>query len=214
MLRVEETQQAVEFSAALIAKFDDVKSRYPQGKQKSALLPILHLTQAEFGWLSSAAMDKVAEYLGILPIEVYEVATFYTMYFLRPQGKYVLEVCRTGPCCLVGAEKIMDHIEQRLGVKEGEVTPDGLFSWRGVECLAACGFGPVLQIGPEYTFYENLTPESVDKLIADLKSGRDNQQSFQRVNPVATVDNKASEQEYNNTILPPTDPTQRSAEEI
>lgn len=169
MLRVEETQSPVEFSPELISKFDDVKSRYPAGKQKSALLPILHLVQAEFGWLSAAAMDKVAGYLQIQDIEVYEVATFYSMYFLNPKGKYVLEVCRTGPCCLVGAEKIMDYLEEKLGVKEGEVTADGLFSWRGVECLAACGFGPVLQIGPEYTFYENLTKDSVDKLIKDLK---------------------------------------------
>ena len=168
MLKVEDTQVPVDFSPELISKFDDIVSRYPQGKQKSGLLPILHLVQAEFGWVSVPAMDKVAAYLNILPIEVYEVASFYTMYFLRPQGKYVLEVCRTSGCCLVGAEKIMDHIEQKLGVKEGEVTADGLFSWRGVECLAACGFGPVLQIGPEYTFYENLTNESVDKLIGDL----------------------------------------------
>ncbi|NHA05378.1 NAD(P)H-dependent oxidoreductase subunit E [Mucilaginibacter sp. HC2] len=168
MLKVEDTQVPVDFSPELISKFDDIVSRYPQGKQKSGLLPILHLVQAEFGWVSVPAMDKVAAYLDILPIEVYEVASFYTMYFLRPQGKYVLEVCRTSGCCLVGAEKIMDHIEQKLGVKEGEVTADGLFSWRGVECLAACGFGPVLQIGPEYTFYENLTNDSVDKLIGDL----------------------------------------------
>jgi NADH-quinone oxidoreductase subunit E len=169
MLRVEDTiQTPVEFSAALIAKFDDVVSRYPEGKQKAGLLPILHLVQAEFGWISAPAMDKVAEYLGIQHVEVYEVATFYSMYLMRPQGKYLLEVCRTGPCCLNGAEKLMDYIEQKLGVKEGEVTADGLFSWRGVECLAACGFAPVLQIGPEYTFYENLTPEKVDKLVADL----------------------------------------------
>lgn len=170
MLKVEDTQVPVDFSPELISKFDDIVSRYPQGKQKSGLLPILHLVQAEFGWTSVPAMDKVAAYLEILPIEVYEVASFYSMYFLRPQGKYVLEVCRTSGCCLVGAEKIMDHIEQKLGVKEGEVTADGLFSWRGVECLAACGFGPVLQIGPEYTFYENLTNDSVDKLIGDLKA--------------------------------------------
>ncbi|WP_026902758.1 complex I 24 kDa subunit family protein [Pedobacter glucosidilyticus] len=168
MLRVEEVQ-AVEFSSALISKFDEIVSRYPEGRSKSALLPILHEVQAVYGWLSSAAMDKVAEYLNIQPIEVYEVATFYTMFFLKPQGKYVLEVCRTGPCCLVGAEKIMDYIGEKLGVKEGEVTADGLFSYRGVECLAACGYAPVLQIGPEYTFYENLTPESVDQLIEDLK---------------------------------------------
>ena len=176
MLRVEDTipNTPVEFSPELLKQFADVVSRYPEGKQKSALLPILHLVQAEFGWVSPAAMDKVAEYLKIQSIEVYEVASFYTMYFLRPQGKYVLEVCRTGPCCLVGAEKIMDHIEQQLGVKEGEVTPDGLFSWRGLECLAACGFAPVLQIGPEYTFYEKLTNESVDQLITDLKAKANN----------------------------------------
>jgi NADH-quinone oxidoreductase subunit E len=174
MLKVEDTGVPVTFSPELIKKFDEIVSRYPKGKQKSGLLPILHLVQAEYGWVSSPAMDKVAEYLDIQPIEVYEVATFYTMYFMQPQGKYVLEVCRTGPCCLVGAEKIMDHIEERLGVKEGEVTPDGLFSWRGVECLAACGYGPVLQIGPEYTFYEKLTNESVDQLIADLKSKANN----------------------------------------
>lgn len=169
MLSVQENFP-VEFSDALLAKFAEVVSRYPAGKQKSALLPILHLVQAEYGWLSTDAMDKVAAFLLIKPIEVYEVATFYTMYFLRPQGKYALEVCRTGPCCLVGAERIMKHIEDRLGVKEGEVTADGLFSWRGVECLAACGYGPVLQIGPEYTFYENLTEESVDQLIDTLRN--------------------------------------------
>ncbi|PST84810.1 NAD(P)H-dependent oxidoreductase subunit E [Pedobacter yulinensis] len=168
MLKVEE-HSPVEFSADLIGRFDEIIARYPGGKQKSALLPILHLVQAELGWLSTTAMDKVAAYLQIRPIEVYEVASFYTMYFLKPQGKFMLEVCRTGPCCLVGAEKILDHLETRLGVKEGEVTPDGLFSFRGVECLAACGYGPVLQIGPEYTFYENLTTESVDQLIEDLK---------------------------------------------
>jgi NADH-quinone oxidoreductase subunit E len=174
MLKVEDTSVPVEFSPELIKQFDDIVSRYPKGKQKSGLLPILHLVQAQFGWVSVPAMDKVAGYLHIQPIEVYEVATFYSMYFMRPQGKYVLEVCRTGPCCLVGAEKIMDHIEQKLGVKEGEVTSDGLFSWRGVECLAACGYGPVLQIGPEYTFYENLTNESVDALIDGLKAKTNN----------------------------------------
>jgi NADH-quinone oxidoreductase subunit E len=169
MLKVEE-QQPVEFSSALIEKFDEIVKRYPVGKQKSALLPILHEAQAELGWLSPASMDKIAAYLNIQDIEVYEVASFYSMYFLRPQGKYVMEVCRTGPCCLVGAEKIIDHLEKSLGVKEGEVTADGLFSWRGVECLAACGYGPVLQIGPEYTFYENLTEQKVDDLINDLRN--------------------------------------------
>jgi NADH-quinone oxidoreductase subunit E len=169
MLKVTETQE-ITFSNELIKQFDEIVTRYPEGKQKSALLPILHLVQAEFGWVSTPAMDKVAAYLHILPIEVYEVATFYTMFFLQPQGKYVLEVCRTGPCSLVGAEKMMQHIEKKLGVKEGEVTKDGLFSWRGVECLAACGMAPVLQIGPDYTYYEHLTTEKVDVLVDELKS--------------------------------------------
>ncbi|WP_333865139.1 NADH-quinone oxidoreductase subunit NuoE family protein [Sphingobacterium sp.] len=170
MLSVKQHNENVTFSPELLTKFGEVVSRYPEGKQKSGLLPILHLVQAEYGWVSADAMDKVAVYLNILPIEVYEVATFYTMFLLQPKGKYVLEICRTGPCCLVGAERIMGHLQQKLGVKEGEVTQDGLFSWRGVECLAACGFGPVLQIGPEYTFYENLTEEKVDELIDNLKA--------------------------------------------
>lgn len=169
MLSVKDNNPIVEFSPELLAKFKEIVARYPEGRQKSALLPILHEVQAVYGWLSPSSMDKVAEYLMIKPIEVYEVATFYTQYHLKPLGKYVLEVCRTGPCCHVGAEKIMQHIENRLGVKEGEVSEDGLFTWKGVECIAACGYGPVLQIGPEYTFYENLTEESVDKLIEDLR---------------------------------------------
>lgn len=169
MLSIHEHKD-IEFSSEMLARFDEIVQRYPAGKQKSALLPVLHLVQAEYGWVSPGMMDRVAGFLDIQPIEVYEVASFYTMYFLQPRGKYVLEVCRTGPCCLVGAEKIMEHIEKRLGVKEGEVTPDGMFSWRGVECLAACGMAPVLQIGPEYTYYEKLTEESVDQLIETLKN--------------------------------------------
>ena len=168
MLNVAQPEEVV-FSPELITKFNEIVARYPEGRQKSALLPILHLVQAEYGWVSAPAMDTVADYLNIKPIEVYEVATFYTMYFLKPLGKHVLEVCRTGPCCLVGAEKIMKYIEHKLGVKEGEVTPDGLFSWRGVECLAACGMAPVLQIGPEYKFHENLTEAKIDELIESLR---------------------------------------------
>ena len=168
MLSISKSEEVI-FTPELLTQFNEIVSRYPEGKSKSALLPILHLVQAELGWVSSEAMDKVAAYLNIQPIEVYEVATFYTMFFLKPQGKYVLEVCRTGPCCLVGAEKIMKYIEEKLQVKEGQVTEDGLFSWRGVECLAACGMAPVLQIGPEYTFYENLTESKIDELVENLK---------------------------------------------
>jgi len=168
MLKISDTEE-INFTPELITKFSEIVARYPEGRQKSALLPVLHLVQAEYGWVSTVAMNKVAEFLDLKDIEVYEVATFYTMFFLKPQGKYVLEVCRTGPCSIVGAEKIMKYIEKKLDVKEGEVTADGLFSWRGVECLAACGMAPVLQIGPEYTYYENLTEGKVDELIDSLR---------------------------------------------
>jgi NADH-quinone oxidoreductase subunit E len=165
MLAVKE----IKFSDEMLKQIDEIIKRYPEGKEKSALLPILHLAQAEFGWCSTEVMDQVASVLNIKPIEVYEVATFYTMFHVKPVGKYVLEVCRTGPCCLVGAEKIIKHLEDKLEIKEGETSADGLFTVKGVECLAACGTGPVLQIGPEYTFYENLTTDSVDQLLDGLR---------------------------------------------
>ena len=163
--------ETIAFKPESLAQVHKIMARYPEGRQKSALIPVLHIAQKEFdGWLAVPVMDYVAELLSITPIEVYEVATFYTMFNMKPVGKYVLEVCRTGPCCLVGAEKIMHYLEQSLGVKEGQTTEDGLFSWRGVECLAACGYGPVLQIGPEYTFYENLNEQKVDELINNLRN--------------------------------------------
>ena len=151
-----------------------ILKRYPEGRQKSALLPLLHLAQEDnAGWLSVDAMDHVASVLDIKPIEVYEVASFYTMFHLKPVGRYVLEVCRTGPCCLVGAEKILEYLQKKLNIKIGETTADGLFTLKTVECLAACGYGPVLQIGPEYYYYENLTEEKVDELIDNLKKQAD-----------------------------------------
>lgn len=149
---------------------DEIVKRYPEGRHKSALLPILHLVQAKEGWLSAAAMDEVAHYLNIQPIEVYEVASFYTMFHLNPVGKYVLEVCRTGPCCLVGAESLLIHLQRKLGIGIGETTQDGLFTIKTVECLASCGTGPVLQIGPEYVYHENLNEEKLDQLIESLRS--------------------------------------------
>ena len=143
-------------------------SHYPEGRQKSALLPILHIAQAEFGgWVSPQVQDKVAEILNIEPIEVYEVATFYTMFNLKPVGKHVLEVCRTGPCMLRGADQLIDHLEDTLGCHVGETSADGMFTLKTVECLAACGMGPMLQIREQY--YENLDPQKVDQLLDDLR---------------------------------------------
>lgn len=148
-----------------ISVIERIKQRYPEGKQKSALLPALHIAQAENnGWLSPEAMDEVAALLDIQPIEVYEVASFYSMFNLKPVGKCVIEVCRTGPCWLVGADGIVKHIEKKLHIKEGETSADGMFTLKTVECLAACGGAPMMQIGQQY--HENLTPEKVDQIMS------------------------------------------------
>ena len=140
--------------------------RYPEGKHKSALLPILHIAQAESdGWLSVPVMDRVAEILNIQPIEVYEVASFYSMFQLHPVGKCLIEVCGTSSCWLRGSNDIVAHIQQRLGIKDGETTPDGKFTLRNVECLGSCGTAPMLQIGEK--FHENLTIEKVDALLEE-----------------------------------------------
>ena len=153
-----------------LKEIEAIKGRYPQGKHKSALLPVLHLAQEEHGWLPIEVMNEVAEVLDIHPIEVYEVATFYSMFHVKPVGKYVLEICRTGPCCLVGAENLIQYLKDKLNVEEGEVTEDGLFTIKPVECLASCGTGPVLQIGPDYLYHENLTEEKIDSLIESLRA--------------------------------------------
>jgi NADH-quinone oxidoreductase subunit E len=143
-------------------------ARYPEGKQKSALLPVLHLAQDEFGgWLSTEILDYVASILKITPIEVYEVATFYSMYNLKPVGKHVFEVCQTGPCMLNGSDEIIDYIKEKLGIRPGETTTDGLFTLKTVECLGACGYAPMMQMGKHYR--EHLTREKVDQIIAESR---------------------------------------------
>lgn len=159
--------QPVKFSDETLERVKKIMARYPEGKQKSALLPILHIAQEELGGhLSVNVMDYVAGLLNIQPIEVYEVATFYTQYYLDKVGKYVIEVCHTGPCAMCGGEDIADYLEKKLNVKTGETTKDGLFTLRRVECLGACGYAPVMQINTE--FYEFLTKEKIDQTIADL----------------------------------------------
>ncbi len=160
---------AIQFSQEKSDKVAEIIARYPEGKQKSALIPLLHLAQEEFGgWLDVPVMDYVASLLSINPIEVYEVATFYTMFNMKPVGKYVLEVCRTGPCMLCGSDQIIDHIKQKLGIKEGETTADGLFTLKPAECLGACGYAPMMQLGKYYK--EHLTIEKVDVLLDELRA--------------------------------------------
>lgn len=167
------TNSKPQFSDATMALVQKIIKRYPEGRQKSALLPILHLAQAEFGgWLSPETMDYVASILDLKPIEVYEVASFYTMYNLRPVGKCLLEVCRTGPCMIRGADDIIEHLEQKLGIKEGETTPDGMFTLKTVECLASCGTAPMMQVGNNYI--ENLTCENLDGILENLRNANQN----------------------------------------
>jgi NADH-quinone oxidoreductase subunit E len=161
------TNGAVRFSDATLEKVQKIVARYPAGKEKSALLPLLHIAQEEFeGYLSVDVMDYVATLLNIQPIEVYEVATFYSQYYLDPVGKNVIEICRTGPCAICGGEAIQSYLEQKLGIKTGETTTDGLFTLKAVECLGACGSAPVMQINTE--FYEFLTKEKIDLILNEL----------------------------------------------
>ena len=165
-MTTETNNPAVTFTPERIAKAQEIIARYPEGKQKSALLPLLHLLQEQEGWTSPEGMDYVARMLDIQPIEVYEVASFYTMYHLNPVGKNVIEYCRTGPCCLMGGEEVYAHLKQRLGVETGQTTVDGQFTLKEVECLAACGMGPVFQVREKY--YMHLTNERVDEIIDEL----------------------------------------------
>ena len=154
------------FNEEKLKKVNELISRYPQGKQKSALLPVLHLAQQEFGgWLDVGTMDYVASLLQIQPIEVYEVATFYSMYNLKPVGKYVFEVCQTGPCMINGSDEIINYIKEKLAIGIGETTTDGLFTLKVVECLGACGYAPMMQLGKSYR--EHLTKEKIDAIITE-----------------------------------------------
>jgi NADH-quinone oxidoreductase subunit E len=160
----------VEFTADTLEKVEKIISRYPHDRRKSALIPLLHIAQEELGgYLSTDVMDYVAGILNIQPIEVYEVATFYTQFYLEKRGKYVIEICRTSPCAVCGGEKISEYIRKKLDISDGQTTPDGLFTLREVECLGACGYAPAMQINTE--FYEHLTEEKTDEILDMLKNG-------------------------------------------
>ncbi|MDX1936989.1 MAG: NAD(P)H-dependent oxidoreductase subunit E [Flavihumibacter sp.] len=159
---------SVQFSDTKLQEVQKMIARYPEGKQKSALIPILHVAQQEFGgWLSAETMDYVASLLQLDPIEVYEVATFYSMYNLKPVGKYLFEVCQTGPCMLNGSDNIIEYIGEKLNIKPGETSADGLFTLKTVECLGACGYAPMMQLGKHYR--EHLTKEKVDAIIEECR---------------------------------------------
>ena len=159
----------VKFNEEQQKEFDRLVSHYPADKAKSALLPVLHLAQNSFGgWLSTETMDYVASLLNIEPIEVYEVATFYSMYNTKPVGKYMFEVCQTGPCMLRGSDDIISYIKEKLNIAVNETTADGMFTLKTVECLGACGYAPMMQLGKNYR--EHLTKERVDAIIEECRA--------------------------------------------
>lgn len=161
-------QEKISLSQQARKKIDASLKKYPDDHKESAVLDALMIVQAENnGWLTEALMNAVADYLEMPRIAVYEVATFYSMFELKPVGKYKLEVCTNISCMLCGSNKIVNHLERRLNVKLGETTHDGKFSLRGVECLGACGGAPMMMIGDQY--HENLTPEKIEKILEELK---------------------------------------------
>jgi len=157
---------AVKFSEEVLKEYEEIASHYPD--RKATLLPALWLAQREFGYISEETMEYIAELVGVPYTRVYEVVEFYTMYQKKKPGKYHLQLCQTLSCYLVGAEEIRNYIEEKLNLKPGEVTPDGLFSFQLVECLGSCHTAPVVQINDDY--YENLNVEKFDQIIKELKN--------------------------------------------
>jgi NADH-quinone oxidoreductase subunit E len=156
------------FPAQVCAEVDKWIAKYPADWKQSALMPALRIVQDHNdGYLTTELMDKVAAYLDMAPIAVYEVATFYSMYEHSKVGKHKLCVCTNVSCMINGSDRIVEHLDEKLGIRFGEVTGDGKFSLKEVECLGACGGAPMMQIGEKY--YENLTPELIDSILKELE---------------------------------------------
>ncbi len=155
----------LEFSTSSKQRLEETLKLYPD--KRAALLPALWLAQREFGYVSQEAMEYVAGLLGLSPAYVYGVSTFYSMYHKQPKGRHLIQVCTNISCALMGAEHVVEYLAQKLGIKAGGTTPDGKFSLVCVECLGACGGAPMMQVND--TYYENLTREKIDKILAELK---------------------------------------------
>ena len=151
------------FSPAVEAEVDGHLAKYPPERRRSAMLPLMFIVQRERGWLDKPGVAYIAERLGVRITDVWETATFYSMIYMQPVGKYHIQVCRTLSCKIMGAGKVTEQCAKRLGIKPGETTPDGKFTLSEVECLGSCGTAPMMQIGLDY--HENLTPEKIDEVL-------------------------------------------------
>ena len=159
-----------EFTEENQKRIEGIVAQYPKGFQAAAVIPVLDLAQRQHGWLPISAMNKVAEMLSMAPMRVYEVATFYTMFNREPVGKYHLQVCTTTPCMLRDSDSVLKAIQNKLGIKVGETTKDGMFTLSEVECLGACVNAPMMQIGDSY--YEDLTAKDVEDILDELIAGK------------------------------------------
>jgi NADH-quinone oxidoreductase subunit E len=159
-----------EFSAENLAQAKKIIARYPEGRQASAIMPLLDMAQRQSGWLPRAAIICVADMIEVAHIRAYEVATFYSMYNLAPVGEHLVQVCTTTPCWLRGSADIVSACEKHLGIKIGETTPDGKVTLREVECLGACVNAPMMQVGDDY--YEDLDPANTVKILEEVQAGR------------------------------------------
>jgi NADH-quinone oxidoreductase subunit E len=157
----------VAFDASLESRIAELLGRYPS--KRAALLPVLWLCQERYGWISPGVITAVAARLGESPAYVEGVVTFYTMYHTTPPARFVLQVCETLSCAVCGGNELLAHLEERLAIRPGEKTADGVFQLVGVQCLGACGNAPVIQVNDDY--YENLTTEKLDALLDELKEG-------------------------------------------
>ncbi len=159
----------LEFSDGARERAAEILSRYPDEHKKSAVVPLLHLAQEEWGYVSPEAMACVARLIDCSPVKVAEIATFYPMFNKEPVGEHILAVCHTLPCALTGCGRIFDHLSGRLGVGLGETTKDGRFTLRKSECLAACDRGPVLLVNRR--LHTHLTPDKIDEILGELEEG-------------------------------------------
>ena len=156
------------YTAENQAKFDEVVQRYPPDRRKSAILYALYLVQNQQGYITAAGMKHVAGQIGCTPAEVEDVVSYYTMFYTRPVGTYVLNVCRTLSCALLGAERVTEELSEKLGIKPGETDPSGLFTLIEVECLGACDRAPVVMVNDDW--HEGLTPQQCSKFIDDIRA--------------------------------------------
>ena len=159
------TDMAVEFSTQALKEFEETVSRYP--RKEAAMLPVLNLAQREFGYLDPEAIEYVARLMGQPPARVHGVVSFYTMYNMKPIGRHHIQVCRTLPCALRGAEGVTAFIKRKLGIDVGETTADRRFTLSEVECLASCGTAPMMQINDDY--HEDLNEEKIERILDSLK---------------------------------------------